>query len=264
VAGVEETERFADLLQLPDDEVPLDEACLLVAAHFITGLDVGGQLQRLDDLAAGVEDDSLDGLREHLFGRLGFHGNVERYDDPENSYLNRVIDRRTGIPITLSVLTMEVGRRVGVDLLGIGMPGHFLLRDGRDPALFVDPFSGGIAMGPAATRAMFQHLHGPETAFDDAFLAPTARVAIVSRVLNNLRGVFATDGDPLRLATVLRLRTAVPGVSPLERRDLAQAYAAMGRFGEAATELESLAEVAGKGEADRLLSTARQLRAKLN
>ena len=264
MAGVEETERFVDLLQLPDDEVPLDEACLLIAAHFITGLDVEGQLQRVDELATAVEDPTLDGLREHLFGRLGFHGNVERYGDPENSYLNRVIDRRTGIPITLSVLTMEVGRRIGVDLLGIGMPGHFLLRDDHDPTLFVDPFSGGVAIGPAATRAMFQHLHGPDTEFVDEFLAPTPRVAIVGRVLNNLRGVFATDGDALHLATVLRLRTAVPGVSPLERRDLAQAYAAMGRFGEAAAELESLAEVAGKGEADRLLSTARQLRAKLN
>jgi regulator of sirC expression with transglutaminase-like and TPR domain len=264
VAGVEETERFADLLQLPDESVPLDEACLLIAAHFITGLDVQGQLQRLDDLAGGVDEHTLDGLRGHLFGRLGFHGNVEHYGDPENSYLNRVIDRRTGIPITLSVLTMEVGRRIDVDLLGIGMPGHFLLRDDHDPTLFVDPFSGGIAIGPAATRAMFRHLHGGGLAFDEAFLDPTPRVAIVDRVLNNLRNLFATDGDALHLATVLRLRTAVPGVSPLERRDLAQAYAAMGRFGEAATELESLAEVAGREEADRLLSTARQLRAKLN
>jgi regulator of sirC expression with transglutaminase-like and TPR domain len=261
---VEETERFADLLQLPDDSVPLDEACLLIAAHFITGLDVEGQLQRLDDLAGGVDEQTLDGLREHLFGRLGFHGNVDRYGDPENSYLNRVIDRRTGIPITLSVLTMEVGRRIGVDLLGIGMPGHFLVRDDRDPSLFIDPFSGGLAIGPAATRAIFQHLHGDDTVFDDAFLDPTPRVAIIGRVLNNLRSVFAADGDAFHLATVLRLRTVVPGVSPLERRDLAQAYAAMGRFGEAAAELESLAEVAGRSEADRLLSTARQLRAKLN
>jgi regulator of sirC expression with transglutaminase-like and TPR domain len=264
VNPVEETERFADLLRSPDRSLPLDEVCFLIAAHFTSGLDVDGQLQRLDDLAEGVTTPTLDELREHLFGRLAFHGNVDRYADPENSYLNRVIDRRTGIPITLSVLTMEVGRRVGVELVGIGMPGHFLLRDARDDTVFVDPFSGGVVLNPTATREVFLHLHGQTAPFDEAYLDPTPRVAIVARVLGNLRNVFATEGDPYRLATVLQLRTAVPGVPPMERRELAQAYAALGRFTEAAAELESLAGLTTADEAERLLSTARQLRAKLN
>jgi regulator of sirC expression with transglutaminase-like and TPR domain len=261
---MEETERFADLLRSTGASPPLDEACLLIAAHFITGLDVSGQLQRIDELAAGVAEPTLAGLREHLFTRLGFRGNVERYGDAENSYLNRVIDRRTGIPITLSVLTMEVGRRVGVELVGIGMPGHFLLRDRADRSLFVDPFSGGMTLGPAATQAVFLHLHGPDAVFQERFLDPTPSVAIVARVLANLRSVFAATGDPLRLATVLRLRMALPGISPMERRELAQAYASMGRFAEAADELEAVAELTEPDEADRLRSVARQLRAKLN
>lgn len=262
--GVEETERFADLLRLPEASLPLDEACLLIAAHFTSGLDVEAQLQRLDELAEGVAAPTIEELRAHLFGRLAYHGNVSNYGDPENSYLNRVIDRRTGIPITLSVLTMEVGRRVGVELLGIGMPGHFVVRDAGNDGLFVDPFSGGVTLGPGAIRQLFAHHHGPDVPFDEAFLDPSPRVAIIARVLGNLRNVFATDGDPFRLATVLQLRSVVPGVSPMERRELAQAYAALGRFPEAAAELEALAKVAGPAEAERLLSTARHLRAKLN
>jgi len=135
--------RFADLVALPDDEIPLDEAALLIAAQARPELDVGAELGRLDELAGGCGEATLDGLAQHLFTDLGFHGNTEHYQDPDNSYLDQVLERRVGIPIALSVVTMEVGRRLGVALDGVGMPGHFLVRHRADPATFLDPFDHG-------------------------------------------------------------------------------------------------------------------------
>src|SRR5438067_2212591 len=118
--------RFAELVQGDEDTIPLDETALLIAAHAYPDLDVAAELARLDAIAARCPGDELDVRHE--------------YYDPRNSFLNEVLDRRLGIPITLSLVTMEVGRRIGVPLLGVGMPGHFLVRYGP---VVVDPFTGG-------------------------------------------------------------------------------------------------------------------------
>jgi hypothetical protein len=119
---VDVTERFRALVHGPEVSLPLDEAALLIAAHAEPGLDLDAELARLDELAAGVANPTLDGLRRHLFGELGFRGADHDYDDPRNSYLHVVVERRVGIPISLSVLLMEVGRRIGVPLAGCPCP----------------------------------------------------------------------------------------------------------------------------------------------
>ncbi len=140
---MEHGERFAELVRRPDEEIPLDLAWALLTAHAHPSSDPDDLMAQLDDLAAGVRVPTLDGLRHHLFVDQGFIGNREDYYDVANSYLDDVLDRHLGIPITLSVLTMEVGRRVGVPVAGVGLPGHFLLRDKVDPDVFVDAFRGG-------------------------------------------------------------------------------------------------------------------------
>jgi regulator of sirC expression with transglutaminase-like and TPR domain len=152
--------RFAALVARPDDEIPLDEAALLIAAHARPELDVAAELGRLDELAAGCKEPTVDGVAHHLFDELGFRGNTEQYQDPDNSYLDQVLRRRLGIPITLSVLTMEVGRRLGVLFDGVGMPGHFLIRHRAEPATFLDPFGGGRRLDVAGCRAIFNSLGG--------------------------------------------------------------------------------------------------------
>ncbi|HMC70976.1 MAG TPA: transglutaminase-like domain-containing protein, partial [Mycobacteriales bacterium] len=127
VAQVDATERFVEVVAGREPALPLDEIAFLIAAHAHGGLDVDAQLTRLDELADQVRDPTLDGLRRLLFRDLGFTGNEGDYYDARNSFLDDVLDRRTGIPISLAVLTMEVGRRVGVPLAGVSMPGHFLL-----------------------------------------------------------------------------------------------------------------------------------------
>lgn len=260
------TPRFTDLVQGPEASLPLDEAALLIAAHAHPDLDVEAGLRHLDDLAAGCEEPTLDGLRRHLFRDLGFSGNAVDYYDPRNSYLDDVLERRTGIPITLSILAMEVGRRIGARLAGVSMPGHFLLRDRVDPDVFLDPFSRGALLDRRACEARFRAVQGPGAAFDPAFLEPVGRQSILVRVLTNLRAVHQAASDTAALAWVLRLRLAIPEVDRGERRTLASVLAAQGRVHEAADELDRLAGEVGPGgvAAAQATAAAQRLRASLN
>jgi regulator of sirC expression with transglutaminase-like and TPR domain len=198
--AVEPLAHFAELVQRPEPEVPLDEAALWLAAgdHPV---DVAGRLAQLDDLADAVPDSSVDRLCRHLFVAEGFAGNTEDYYDPANSHLDEVLDRRLGIPITLAVVLMEVGRRAGVVIEGVNAPGHFIVRsEGR----LLDPFAGGREV--------------PET---DAATAPTAGAhVILARMLANLKAVHIQRGDVTRLRQVLRFRTVVPGVPESDRAEL--------------------------------------------
>ncbi len=122
------TAQFAELVKGPESELPLDRAALLIAAHADPALDVDAELAGLDAFADACPERTFEGWRRYLFEELGFTGAVEDYYDPANSFLNEVLTRRTGLPISLSVLGIEVGRRLGLELVGVGMPGHFLLQ----------------------------------------------------------------------------------------------------------------------------------------
>jgi regulator of sirC expression with transglutaminase-like and TPR domain len=252
-----QTARFAELVQQDDETLPLDEAALLIAAHAYPSLDLASELERLDRLAAGCPGDELDVVLEYLFGECGFTGNRLEYYDPRNSFLNDVVERRLGIPITLAVVAMEVGRRVGLPLLGVGMPGHFLVRYG--PVL-VDPFTGGRRLTEDDCRAL---LGGAPV--DPTFLAPVGPRAIVARMLANLRQIYVQASDARSLEWVVSLRTAVPGTDPAELTTLARLRVNLGMFAEAADALDQLASVSQAGAAtDRLRARARLLRARLN
>jgi regulator of sirC expression with transglutaminase-like and TPR domain len=263
---VNATQRLAELLALPEPRIPLDEAALLIAAHAQPVLDIGHELSRVDELAAGVRDPTLTGIVRHLFRDLGFAGNRDDYYDPRNSFLNEVITRRTGIPITLSVLTMEVARRVAVPLWGVGMPGHFLLRDKVDPGVFVDPFSGGRLMDARDCERLFRQVQGPGSRLDPAFLEPVPREQIVARMLANLRSVYTRAADRRSLLWVLQLRTVLPGAGAGEWRELAHVRASAGDLKGAALAHERAAELgdaeAAHAEVDRM--RAAHLRARLN
>lgn len=204
-------ERFAALFTLPDAEIPLDEAALLIAAHARPELDIDAELAGLDQIAAQITDPTLTGVVRLLFRDLGFDGNRDDYYDPRNSFLDQVVRRRVGIPISLSVLTMEVARRVQVPLAGVGMPGHFLLRDKVDHEVFIDPFNHGRPLDPTSCAKVFRQVHGPTARFDPAFLEPIARTAIITRLLTNLRGIYTQAHDSIALAWVLELTAELPG-----------------------------------------------------
>jgi regulator of sirC expression with transglutaminase-like and TPR domain len=254
VAEVEPTARFTALLHGPEASLPLDEAALLIAAHAHQGLDVDAQLRRIDALADGVREPTLTGVRRHLFGDLGFAGDEVDYYDPRNSYLDTVLDRRVGIPITLSVVLMEVGRRLGVPLAGVSMPGHFLVRDKVDPDVFVDPFARGRELDRRGAELRFHSIQGPGAVFDPAFLEPVGRRAIIARMLANLETAATMRSDRFTLSWVLGLRAALPDAAEADRRKFASVLAATGRFVEAAEVFDVLGDEA----------SAARLRAKLN
>jgi len=252
--------RFAALVARPDEEIPLDEAALLIAAHARPELDVAAELGRLDALAAGCKEPTFDGLTSHLFDELGFRGNTEHYGDPDNSFLDQVVRRRLGIPITLSVLTMEVGRRLGVAVDGVGMPGHFLLRHRADPGTFFDPFGGG-RLDATGCRDIFTSLGG--TGWQESFLEPVGARTILTRMLLNLQGVFLPAS--LRSAAwVLELRLTIPGLALADRLGLARALGAMGQFGPAAEALDRAAAELPSEEAATVRAESRGLRARHN
>jgi regulator of sirC expression with transglutaminase-like and TPR domain len=212
--------RFAATVAKPAAEVRLDVAAFCIAAQAHPGIDVDAWCGRLDELAAGCDAATFEGVRAYLFRREGFTGNTDDYADPENSFLDAVVTRRAGIPITLSVLMMEVGRRLGVDVRGVGMPGHFLVQDGADSqGSWCDPFHGGARYDLQDCRDLFTRLHGTHLGFHPAFLAPSSSHEIIGRMLANLEhGRLAKD--PLQLAWMCRLHLALPGLAEPERARL--------------------------------------------
>ncbi|HMC51465.1 MAG TPA: transglutaminase-like domain-containing protein [Acidimicrobiales bacterium] len=260
------TGRFAELVAGPEAAIPLDEACLLVAAHARAGagdLDLASEQSRLDELARTCARGDLASVLHQLFEVHGFTGDRETYDDPRNSLLDQVLDRRRGLPITLSVLLIEVGRRAGVGLVGIGMPGHFLARTAAG-STFVDAFEGGALLDEQGCEDRFRAVHGAEEPFDAAYLAPVGPRQILARLLANLRSVYGRRGDLADLAWVLRLRSAIPGVDPRELEHLAHVETGRGRFRAAADAMEQLGRRLGDDPGRDAEAEARRLRARLN
>ncbi len=216
--------RFGALVQGDPAAVPLDESALALSAVLQPSLDVVGWLATIDEIAAGCATPTRGGVIAHVCGELGFVGDRRRYGDWRNSCLDRVISQRRGIPITLSVLVVEVARRLGVQLVGVGMPAHFLVGDADDPDWFADPF-GGDELDRDGCRLLLERLTRGQVAWSDAHLAPTPNRAIIARMLNNLRAAFIQQHDPVRLALVMRMRSVVPELAD-RPSDLHRAQAA--------------------------------------
>jgi regulator of sirC expression with transglutaminase-like and TPR domain len=263
---VDPTDRFARLVRGPKAELDanLDTAALLIAAHARPRLDIDAYRHRLDELAAACEEPVLAEVTNQLFGVEAFRGNDADYYDPRNSYLDEVLDRRVGIPITLSIVLMEVARRVGIALDGVSMPGHFLVRLDGEPPILLDPFEGGRLLSEQECVERFRAVQGPAAPFDPGYLEPVGTIAILARVLNNLRNIHLQRQDSVSLEWVLRLRGLLPGATLEERTERAGVLAALARFDEAATLLEDLASEAPDPQAETMTSKARRLRARLN
>lgn len=205
-------QRFAEIVRRPDEEIDLGEAALLIAAEEHDVLDVGACLARLDALAAEVDRvaggrqgdfERLEALLQVLFRDYGLRGNVAEYYDPRNSLLDEVLERRLGIPISLAVVCIEVGRRAGVPLQGVGLPGHFLLRHARHPQVVMDPFDGGRFLTLDDCAAILERVSGGTLAFHPRLLRPVGRRQILLRMLCNLRGIYAIRGAARPLLSIL-------------------------------------------------------------
>jgi regulator of sirC expression with transglutaminase-like and TPR domain len=190
---------FAELTGRPDGRIDLARAALAVARLEYPGLDVDAYLERLDALARGVDGPRrsadpvgrLHRLREYLFVEQGFAGNREDYYDPRNSFLSDVLDRRQGIPITLSLVLIEVGKRLGLAVEGIGLPGHFIAgaRFG-DSQILLDPFNAGALLTPEACEKLVGRAMGRKVALKAESFAAVTRRQFLARMLANLKGIY--------------------------------------------------------------------------
>ncbi|MHB1533013.1 MAG: transglutaminase family protein [Acidimicrobiales bacterium] len=266
-------QRFTELVQRCGSELPLDEAALCIAAagQPARALDVDAQLARLDRIASQCQDATVDGVCELLYGRLGLRGAQHDYDDPRHSFLDQVLDRGVGIPISLAVLAIEVGRRAGVAIQGVGMPGHFLLVEAGQPdhpgqpSRFVDAFGGGRRLDEDGCQDLFGRLFGPGAPWSPALLRPTPPRAIVARMLANLTASYRTRQDRAGRVWVATWRAAIPGRPLGETAPLADELAQLGLIDRAADVLEAAAAGLGvPATATTLRAQATALRARLN
>ncbi len=224
---------FAELVRLPEPELDLGRATLAIAEVEHPGLGPEPCLARLDELAArsGVAREPagharLSRLRVFLFDEERFRGNAQDYYDPRNSCLTDVLDRRLGIPITLSVLMMEVGRRVGLTVSGIGLPGHFVVGAHVDGTMVVvDPFGGGRVLTRENAASLVSRVVGRPVNLTDAHFAPASKRQIITRMLLNLKGIYAHREDWAKVLAVLERLLVVDVENPSLAREHGTALA---------------------------------------
>jgi regulator of sirC expression with transglutaminase-like and TPR domain len=191
---------FHELVTLPDGAIPLAEAALLLACEEYPQLEIAPYLDKLDEIAELVRTkltshnsplDTIDTINSVLYNEMGFRGNTENYNDPRNSFFNDVLERRTGIPITLSAVYLEVARRISFPLSGVGMPGHFLVKYvDRDQELFLDPFNNGDVLTRDDCARRFTQMFGETHPFSDQMLVSVSPRQILFRMLNNLKAIY--------------------------------------------------------------------------
>lgn len=240
-------EGFAREVNRPDAEINLARAALVMGQFEYPDLDVSAYLDRLDRLAesAGraIRSAELPALMlaQFLFDTLGFTGNARNYTDPRNSFLNEVLERRLGIPISLSVLFLEVAQRTGVRADGVGLPGHFIVRVVLDTSqvIYLDPFHGGAVLSEEDCRERVRAITDGKLPFNAAFLNPVGARYILMRMLNNLKNFYAAANDFYRAAKVVERLLVLNPDDVSEARNLGLLYGALGRRQQAIALLEA-------------------------
>jgi regulator of sirC expression with transglutaminase-like and TPR domain len=247
---------FEQLAALPDECIDVARGAALIARDTYASLDVDGLLRRLDEMAAPLASRALHALEPELqaeaisgyvYGELGFRGNEQDYYDPRNTLFPDVLDRKLGIPITLSLVYCEMARRCGVNARGINFPGHFLTRidpvEGGDGAIIVDPFFAGRRLERAELSKLLERSAPNHKTPVEDHLAPAGPRAILVRMLINLKWVYATRGDFARaLLTLDRIISLTPDSIPA-LRERGMLAARLGAVESARADLSRLLEL---------------------
>ncbi|WP_404784722.1 SirB1 family protein [Altericista sp. CCNU0014] len=226
----------------------LAEAALYIALEEYPDLEIQPYLQRLDAMAEEVARQLppdpyplkiLQTIDRYLFETLGFYGNERDYYDPRNSFLNEVLDRRTGIPITLSLVYLEIARRIGFPMTGINFPGHFLIRpDREDMELWVDPFHQGEILFPEDCKKRLETIYQQPVELRPEFFEPISPQQFLVRMLNNLKHIYLNRGDLHKCLAASEQILLVDPDAAMERRDRGVLYYQLGRWVEARQDLE--------------------------
>ena len=266
-------QEFARLISRPEEDLDLGRAALLVAGEEYPELDVEEHLRLLDRLAGIVRERAPENMSTverasqvgiYLFGELGFRGNSDDYYNPDNSYFNRVLETQTGIPITLSLLFLEVARRIGLRCRGVGMPGHFLVGlEGED--VYFDPFNGGSALSSDDCRRLAEGLFGQRLTWNEGYLIPCTKYEFLFRMLNNLKVVYERTDEPEKaLGVTQRMIMVNPDTTALHL-DLAGLHHRLQQYRAAIVSLEAyLRETPDAPDAPQVKTWIESIRETLN
>lgn len=274
---------FEELVTLPDLGIPLAETALLLACEEYPHLSLGPYLDRLDALAERVERrrvasgeplGTIGAINDVLFGDEGFRGNTDDYYDPRNSFLNDVLDRRTGIPIALSTIYIEVSRRVGFRVDGVGIPGHFVVKhvDAR-AEIFIDPFHGGSILTRDECHALALRNQPAESAAPgpgefERWLRRVPNRQILVRMLNNLKLIYVHGSAFDKALGMLDLMVIAEPRAPVLYRERGMIRLGLRRYREAAADLgrylEMMPDAGDREEIETHLTDIRRIRALMN
>jgi regulator of sirC expression with transglutaminase-like and TPR domain len=261
---------FAASVKGSEPEIDLDRAALLIARTEYPDLDLERYLARLAELAESARASGWDGnprerlhrLRRFLFDEQGFRGNFEDYYDPRNSFLNDVLDRRLGIPITLSLVFMAVGRRLALPVDGIGLPGHFIVGcQAGEERLLLDPFHGGAILTAEGCEEMVSRVTGHPVSLDGSHFAPVTKRQLLTRMLNNLKSVYWRREEWGKALAILDRLLALDPDAPEEIRDRGTVLAKLEDFPAAIAQWERyLREHPDASDAEAVRDHLRQVR----
>jgi regulator of sirC expression with transglutaminase-like and TPR domain len=271
--------RFAEMVSRVDEQINLAEAALLIAAEeyprvevevdlYLEKLDRFGDLARAQANSASSAVDLIAAVNFTLFEELGFRGNRGSYYDPRNSFLNEVIDRRIGIPITLTVVYIEVAKRIGFPIKGVGMPGHFIAKHEAESGDFlIDPFNDGRLLGRRACSELVAEATGGALELEPAHLAAVTNKQILTRMLSNLLGIYGTRDQSRAIAAIDRILLISPDSSK-HVRDRGLLLASLGETRNGLAELDRYLELAPDAPDAEVIreqiKTIRQGQARLN
>lgn len=249
---------FAHLVRQPDAAIDLAEATLLIAKEEYPNLDLAEYLARLDDMGATVRCRAGAGqdphrliaeLSEYLFQHLGFRGNAADYYDPKNSFLNEVLDRRLGIPITLSAVYLEVGRRAGLRVHGVGMPGHFLVKYvGSSEEIIIDPFGGGGIVSPPECQQMLDRISDGKLCFEPRMLSIVGTRQILTRMLVNLKAIYFNNEEYGKALSIVERLVILHPRDACEIRDRGLLLCQLRRYADAVVDLERYLRLAPEAD----------------
>lgn len=245
---------FRQAVERPEKTIDLGRAALTIALGDYPDLDIENYLRRIDELAVAVSQRcgadadmfrSIAALNYVLFKEQGFRGNRDEYYDPKNSFLNDVIDSKRGLPITLSVLYMEVGQRIGLAIDGVGFPGHFLVKTkSAGDEIVLDPFNAGDVKSHEDLQSMLDQLSGGKVLLQRDFLAPLPKKQILKRMLGNLKAIYGRGDELVKMLAVLdRLIIVDPGAVE-DVRDRGAVYLRLECYGPAKDDFETYLRLA--------------------
>jgi regulator of sirC expression with transglutaminase-like and TPR domain len=239
--------QFREITSLPEDELDLGRAALLIAVTEYPDLDIDKEVGLLDSLASaaatrlGSETDNLHSVNvisSYLFDEVGFRGNEQDYYHPNNSYLNKVLECRLGIPITLSLVFIEVAKRLNVSMTSIGMPGHLLIRHTDISDIYIDPFHGGILLSESECIERMNRITGGRLKWEPKYLEPLGKHEFLSRMLRNLKSIYLKDNSYKKAHIIMDQLLEIDPGSMMERRDRGIVNFQLGNYPDALQDLE--------------------------